>query len=187
MWQRYNFTLKSRACSRFLRCNNGPQRGFCRPVLASHPLPTRFTIQPATAASSPIAIHAKPTGTRLKLHSETRTGINFITACDGAFVQVNETRHGTPLIVLAQQLIDTWQPASFDTLAPEHFTALAELGVEIILLGTGAKQRFPDPRLARRLMEKRIGLEVMDTAAACRTYNILVSEGRSVAAALLPA
>ena len=132
-------------------------------------------------------ICATSTGTRLKLHSETRSGINFITACDGAFVQVNETRHATPLIVLAQQLIATWQPASFDALAAEHFTALAELGVEIILLGTGAKQRFPHPRLSRTLMEKRIGLEVMDTGAACRTYNILVSEGRSVAAALLPA
>ena len=123
----------------------------------------------------------------MKLHSETRSGINFITACDGAFVLVNETRHATPLIVLAQQLIATWQPTSFDALAAEHFTALAELGVEIVLLGTGAKQRFPHPRLSRTLMEKRIGLEVMDTGAACRTYNILVSEGRSVAAALLPA
>ena len=141
----------------------------------------------AVCAPIPFAIYVKPTGTRLKLHSETRSGINFITACGGAFVQVNETRHATPLIVLAQQLITTWQPVSFDALAAEHFTALAELGVEIVLFGTGAKQRFPHPRLTRALMENRIGLEVMDTGAACRTYNILVSEGRSVAAALLPA
>ena len=126
-------------------------------------------------------------GSCLKLHSETRTGINFITACDGAVVQVNETRHAAPLIVLAQQLIDTWQPASFDALTPEHFLTLAELGAEIVLLGTGLRQRFPHPRLTRALIDQRIGLEVMDTGAACRTYNILVSEGRSVAAALLPA
>ena len=123
----------------------------------------------------------------MKLHSDTRSGLNFITACDGSYVQVNETRHAAPLIVLPQQVLDTWQPASFDALTAEHFSALAELGVEIILFGTGATQRFPHPRLTRALMEKRIGLEVMDTGAACRTYNILVSEGRSVAAALLPA
>ncbi len=114
-------------------------------------------------------------------------GINFVTALDGALVQVNETQHPAPLIVMAQRLIDTWQPASFDALAAEHFTALAELGVEIVLLGTGSSQRFPHPRLTRALIDKRIGLEVMDTGAACRTYNILVSEGRNVAAALLPA
>ena len=123
----------------------------------------------------------------MKLHSETRLGINFVTALDGALVQVNETQHPAPLIVMAQGLINTWQPASFDVLAAEHFIALAELGVEIVLLGTGSTQRFPHPRLTRALIDKRVGLEVMDTGAACRTYNILVSEGRSVAAALLPA
>ena len=123
----------------------------------------------------------------MKLHSETRSGLNFITACDITHVQVNENRHAAPLIVLAQQLITTWTPRSFDELGVEHFAALVELGVEIILLGTGAKQRFPHPRLTQALMQKRIGLEVMDTGAACRTYNILVGEGRSVAAALLPA
>jgi uncharacterized protein len=123
----------------------------------------------------------------LKLHSETRAGLNFITACDGAVVQVNETRLPAPLIVLAQQLISSWQPDSFDTLTDSHFIELAALGAEIILLGTGARQRFPHPRLTRALREKRIGLEVMDTPAACRTYNILAGEGRSVAAALLPA
>ena len=123
----------------------------------------------------------------MKLHSETRQGINFVTALDGALVQVNDTRHPAPLIVMAQQLINTWRPASFDALAAEHFTALAQLGVEIVLLGTGSSQRFPHPGLTRALIDKRVGLEVMDTGAACRTYNILVGEGRSVAAALLPA
>ena len=76
----------------------------------------------------------------MKLHSETRLGINFVTALDGALVQVNETQHPAPLIVMAQRLINTWQPASFDVLAAEHFIALAELGVEIVLLGTGSTQ-----------------------------------------------
>ena len=123
----------------------------------------------------------------MKLHAETRPGINFITACDGALVQINEARHAAPLIVLPQGLIHTWQPLSFDALTAEHFDILAALGVEIMLFGTGARQRFAHPRLTRALIDKRIGLEMMDTGAACRTYNILVSEGRSVAAALLPA
>lgn len=123
----------------------------------------------------------------MKLEPESRSGLNFITACDGAHVQVNETRHTAPLIVMARQLVDTWPPRSFDELDVEHFNALVDLGVEIILLGTGAQQRFPHPRLTQALMERRIGIEIMDTGAACRTYNILVSEGRSVAAALLPA
>lgn len=123
----------------------------------------------------------------MKLHSESRSGLNFITASDGAIIQVNEDRHPAPLIVTARELISSWPPRTFDELAAEHFAVLADLGVEIILLGTGATQRFPHPRLTRALMERRIGIEVMDTGAACRTYNILVGEGRSVAAALLPA
>lgn len=123
----------------------------------------------------------------MKLESETRPGINYITACETTHVQVNENRHAAPLVVLPQQLVHDWSPASFETLSAEHFEALATLGVEIILLGTGPRQRFPHPRLTRALMEKRIGLEVMDTGAACRTYNILASEGRSVAAALMAA
>ena len=123
----------------------------------------------------------------LKLHLERSNTLNFITACEGTHVQVNENRHAAPLIVLPQRLIIDWRPRVFSGLTEADFIGLAELGMEIILLGTGAKQSFPHPRLTRALMDKRIGLEVMDTMAACRTYNILAGEGRSVAAALLPA
>ena len=122
----------------------------------------------------------------MKLHLERNHAINFITAFDRAGVQVNEHHYAAPLIVLPQQLIEDWRPQTFAELAEEDFSQLAALGMEIILLGTGAKQAFPHPRLTRALMEQRIGLEVMDTGAACRTYNILAGEGRSVAAALLP-
>jgi uncharacterized protein len=121
----------------------------------------------------------------LKLHLERNNTLNFITAFDASQVQVNETSYAAPLIVLPQQLIEDWRPRVFADLTEADFVRLAGLGMEIILLGTGAKQSFPHPRLTRALMEKRIGLEVMDTAAACRTYNILAGEGRSVAAALL--
>ena len=78
-----------------------------------------------------------------------------------------------------------WEAASFEALSEEHFAGLAALAPEIVLLGTGPRLRFPHPRLTRPLTGARIGLEVMDLNAACRTYNILVSEDRRVAAALL--
>ena len=78
-----------------------------------------------------------------------------------------------------------WATGGFDGLTEDDFEALAALGVEIVLIGTGRRQRFPAPALMRPLMQARIGFEVMDLGSACRTFNILVNEGRSVAAALI--
>jgi len=78
-----------------------------------------------------------------------------------------------------------WAPGGFDALTESDFAALAALKPEVALFGSGATMRFPHPRLTRALTEARIGLEVMDTPAACRTYNILAAEGRRVAAAIL--
>ena len=78
-----------------------------------------------------------------------------------------------------------WHAGSFDTLDEAAFAHLAGRGCEILILGTGMKQRFPHPKLLKSLMAARIGLEVMDLGSACRTYNILVAEHRTVAAALL--
>ncbi|HSV78600.1 MAG TPA: Mth938-like domain-containing protein [Ramlibacter sp.] len=77
-----------------------------------------------------------------------------------------------------------WAP-SFDQLGPEHFEALAELQVEVVIFGSGQRIRFPRPVWLAPLARRRIGIETMDTAAACRTYNILAQEGRDVAVALL--
>ena len=79
-----------------------------------------------------------------------------------------------------------WAPASFDALAAADFESLLEQRPELVVLGTGDRQRFPHPRLTAALTAVRIGVEAMDTRAACRTYNILMSEGRKVVAALLP-
>ncbi len=98
---------------------------------------------------------------------------------------INRARHEQNLVVLRDRLVTDWQPAGFDGLKPEHFAMLAGLGAEIVLLGTGDKLRFPRPELTRALLEARIGLEVMDIPAACRTYNFLAAEERKVAAALL--
>ena len=78
-----------------------------------------------------------------------------------------------------------WNCARFEDLTAEHFAQLAQTQPELVIFGSGTRLRFPPPALLRELMEKRIGLETMDTLAACRTYNILAGEGRQVLAALL--
>jgi len=82
------------------------------------------------------------------------------------------------------ELID-WDCARFEDLGTEHFDKLAGYHPELVLFGSGTRLRFPPPSFLRSLMAQRIGLETMDTLAACRTYNILAGEGRHVLAALL--
>ena len=120
----------------------------------------------------------------MKLHASAPGTYNLITAYGAGYVAVNGRRHESSLVVLAEKTLP-WGPGSFDALKGEDFEPLRALPVDIILLGTGPRQRFPDPVLTAPLREARIGLEVMDLQAACRTYNILVSEERRVAAALL--
>ncbi len=97
---------------------------------------------------------------------------------------VNNVRHETSLIVMPEQLLP-WEAENFAALKAADFSGLVSLQPEVVLLGTGDKLRFPHPRLTRALSEARIGVEVMDLQAACRTYNILMAEERKVAAALL--
>lgn len=121
----------------------------------------------------------------MKLHLQTISNIHLFTAYDTDYVAVNGVRHQNSLIVLPGQLITDWQPTAPDAMTADHFSALAGLELEILLLGTGPRLRFPSPRLIHALAQQGIGLETMDTFAACRTYNILAGEGRKVAAALI--
>ncbi|MCG8487494.1 MAG: Mth938-like domain-containing protein [Chromatiales bacterium] len=89
------------------------------------------------------------------------------------------------LIIMPDRIFPQWRPTCFQELKQEDFAHLASLAPEIVVLGTGSKQHFPDQQMIRPLLEHQIGLEVMATDAACRTYNILMSEGRRVAAALI--
>ena len=123
--------------------------------------------------------------TPLKLHLSNISGINLFTGYGEGYVMVNRERHEHNLVVQPDRLVTDWRPAGFDDLDAADFARLAELAPEIVLLGTGARLRFPRPELTRALIEARIGLEVMDLQAACRTYNILAAEERRVAAALL--
>jgi uncharacterized protein len=123
--------------------------------------------------------------TPLKLHLSNVSGINLFTGYGGGYVMVNRQRHQQSLVVLRDRLLTDWRPTGFDDLDVGDFALLAELKPEIVLLGTGQRLRFPRPELTRALIEARIGLEVMDIQAACRTYNFLAAEERKVAAALL--
>ena len=78
-----------------------------------------------------------------------------------------------------------WACSRFADLTPAHFVLLADLNTELVIFGSGKQIRFPQVAWIRPLIDKQIGIETMDTQAACRTYNILASEGRSVAMALL--
>lgn len=121
----------------------------------------------------------------MKLQRTQVTGQKTFTAYGEGYVSVNTIRHNSNLIVLPDRLILDWTRASFETLNLADFELLAGLETEIVLFGTGQQLRFPRPELMRPLIEAQKGLEVMDIHAACRTYNILLSEGRNVAAALI--
>ena len=121
----------------------------------------------------------------MKLHADTPTALNTVTAYGAGYVEINKLRFTSPVIVAPERPIEPWNIAGFDALGEPDFTRLRDLQPEILLLGTGARQRFPHPRLTRPLLDARIGLEAMDSHAACRTYNILMAEGRKVVAAIL--
>ncbi len=120
----------------------------------------------------------------MKLHPAVRGPYNVITAYGDDYVSVNGARRESSFIVLPDRILE-WSVEAFDRLSEESFSSLAGLEVEILLLGTGPRQRFPHPRLTAALAAGHIGVEVLDLKAACRTYNILVAEERKVAAALM--
>ena len=121
----------------------------------------------------------------MKLHADPLTTLNTVTAYGPGFIEINNVRHDTSLRLTPDEAPAEWGIGGFDALGARDFDILLAARPEIVLLGTGARQRFPHPRLYASLSRARVGVEVMDTRAACRTYNILVAEGRRVLAALL--
>ena len=122
----------------------------------------------------------------MKLHSsDSSTVLNTVTAYGDGYIEINKVRYEHSVLVMPEGAVVPWDVARFEDLTPEHFAHLLELGAEVVIFGTGNKLRFPHPRLTAPLTSKRIGVEAMDIQAAGRTYNILMLEGRKVAAALL--
>jgi uncharacterized protein len=120
----------------------------------------------------------------VKLHASAPSALNTFSGYGDGFVAINGQRHEVNIVVTPERILP-WGAASFDVLTETDFDLFLGLDLEILLLGTGPKQRFPHPRLTKALAARRIGVEAMDLQAACRTYNFLMAEERRVAAALL--
>ena len=121
----------------------------------------------------------------LKLHLSKPVEKNIFSGYGPGYVVVNNKRYENNMITMPDKIIEDWHASTVEKLTEGHFELLIPYEPEIILLGTGATLRFPSPLVTKNLLESKIGIEVMDTNAACRTYNILMAEGRNVAAALL--
>ena len=121
----------------------------------------------------------------MQLNQDTGEGHYQIRGYDKGSIQVNQQKISHSLIVTPDKLIDPWPPRSLAELHPNHFLDLLALHPSIVLLGTGEQLVFPHPALLDVFYRKKIGIEVRNNGAACRTYTVLMSEGRQVAAALL--
>ena len=121
----------------------------------------------------------------MKFEREQADGRNAFSGYGDGYVEVNRRRHQASLVVSGEALVTDWPVVDVEALAADHMAAILALKPEVVLLGTGSKLRFPSPALLAPLYKAGIGVEVMDTPAACRTYNILQGEGRNVVAALI--
>lgn len=101
------------------------------------------------------------------------------------YITINDTDYTKSVIVSPTVLLDNWQPQTFAELQIQDFEPILQLKPAIFVLGVGAQHQFPAPHLLQNLYKNHIGVEVMTTAAACRTFNVLASEGRTVVAGLL--
>ena len=123
----------------------------------------------------------------MKLHQSNTSGLNLFTHIDASDFGINDFRYKGNVAVLPTEVIQAWTSASLATLSEADFEFIAKIDVDIVLLGTGPTLRFPPRQLMRPLYMQGRGVEVMDTPAACRTFNILCAEGRKVGAFLLTA
>ena len=121
----------------------------------------------------------------MKFERDSPEGRNTFTGYGPGYVEVNRKRYATSLVVSADRVIVDWPAASVEAFTADHLAAIIELKPEIAIIGSVAAFRLPEPARLALLHQARIGVEVMDTQAACRTYNILLGEGRNVVAALI--
>lgn len=122
----------------------------------------------------------------MKLHLNTDANLRLFTGYGDDHVLINGHRHESSLLLTPRGVeIAPWAGLDFEALTAAHFEWVALRELDILLLGTGTRLRFPHPSLTRALIDARIGLEVMDIGALCRTYNFLIAEGRNVGAAVL--
>ena len=121
----------------------------------------------------------------MKLHNTSTQQYQTVTSYEENGVEINLIPFNTSLVVLPEIAPTPWSVSSFDALTIENFEQINAISPDVVILGTGMRQRFVHPRLTAPLTARRIGVECMDNQAACRTYNILMAEGRKVALALI--
>lgn len=121
----------------------------------------------------------------MKFQPDSAEGVNVVTRQEAGRIWVGQQLFEASIVLPWKGEVQPWGPASLEALRAEDFARLVALKPEVVIFGSGARLRFPAPALLRALIDARIGVETMDTAAACRTYNVLVSERRSAVAALL--
>lgn len=121
----------------------------------------------------------------MKLTDHTTPGTVIVRGYSPGELRIGETTLHSSCLLAADRIVADWGPRTVNDLTPQHIEAIGALTPEVVVLGTGSRQRFPDRALIATLLARGIGVEVMDTGAACRTYNVLVSEDRRVIAALL--
>jgi uncharacterized protein len=121
----------------------------------------------------------------MKFAMQNEEGVNLVRAVAPGQLRVREHDIRSSVILTADRIVFDWPPRAVSALSRSDLDAALVLAPEVILLGTGEQQEFPDPEIARAIQAAGVGFEVMDTRAACRTYNLLVQEGRRVAAAIL--
>jgi len=120
----------------------------------------------------------------LTLHKPDST--YFIRSAGEEGIMVVDRLLSGPLLMSATRMVENWPPGMVADVTPEHLQAIFEFSAEVVLIGTGKQQAFLPPAMAALFYEQGMGLEVMTTPAACRTFNVLISEGRDVVAALMP-
>jgi uncharacterized protein len=121
----------------------------------------------------------------MKLHATSTQQYQTVTAYDENGIEINAKSYRSSLLVMPEMAPVDWPVRSFDALTADDFAQIDAIDPDVVILGTGPRQRFVHPRLIAALTARRIGVETMDNPAACRTYNILMAEGRRVALALI--
>lgn len=121
----------------------------------------------------------------MKLHSDPQSSQNTITGYGIGFIEVNKTPYLHALIVQPDSAVIAWPVEESRELIEDHFSMISALQPELVIVGTGNKQVFLNPKILQPLIKAKIGFEMMDSQAACRTYNILMGEGRKVLAAII--
>lgn len=121
----------------------------------------------------------------MKLHASSTQQYQTVTGYDDAGAEINAQMFSYSLYMLPELAPRAWNVTAFEELTAAHFETLAADKPDVVIVGTGARQRFVHPRLTTALTGQQIGVECMDNRAACRTYNVLMGEGRKVTLALI--